>query len=104
MVSFGAQLNRSLAQMLACLFVITELEGDILRCGAISVLLPVFGIANYEAALVGMSDEASIDVGVGIEAVPTIIVFKNAKPISKISGFMQKEYLISFINNSMKED
>ena len=75
-------------------------------CGPCRMLAPVIEEISDENQNITF---INVDVDQGqqlamefnIDAVPTIIVFKDGKPVNRVSGFMPKGELDKFINNSI---
>lgn len=74
-------------------------------CGPCKMLSPVLEeIANERSniSIVKVDIDESSDLArkYGVMAVPTLILFKNGKEISKQTGFMSKDMLIDWINKN----
>ncbi|BDU67552.1 MAG: thioredoxin [Candidatus Tyloplasma litorale] len=71
-------------------------------CGPCQMLLPIYDEISIELHDVKMvkidiDEEPDFASNNGITSVPTIVAFKNGKEVSRVSGFRNKEDLISFI-------
>ncbi|CUU48642.1 thioredoxin [Clostridium beijerinckii] len=73
-------------------------------CGPCKMLAPVFEEASREVRgkakffKVDIDASESIAEKYGIYAVPTMIVFKDGKPVENLSGFMPKQNILNKIN------
>jgi thioredoxin 1 len=73
-------------------------------CGPCHMLAPVVDKLNQEwngAVKVGKLDiDANIGTmnSYGIMGVPTLILFRRGQPVERLSGFMQKERILSKLN------
>lgn len=76
-------------------------------CGPCKMLAPVFQEASDElgskANFVKVDIDQSMDIArkYSVTTVPTIIIFKNGKPVETMIGFMPKEKLISQVNSQL---
>lgn len=72
-------------------------------CGPCRMLAPVLEEIdqNKEAKAtivkVDVDEARDIAMAYGIQVIPTLILFKNGKPVKKESGFMYKAKLLDFI-------
>ncbi len=70
-------------------------------CGPCKMLAPVFQEAENEvegkAKFVKIDIDASLDIArqFNVSSVPTVIVFKDGKPVETLVGFMPKDTLLS---------
>ncbi|MBC3516344.1 thioredoxin [Neobittarella massiliensis] len=75
-------------------------------CGPCKMLHPV--IEQVEAETAGSAEVYQVDIDqesdlaaqYGVMSVPTLIVFKNGKPVNQSLGFMPKERVLALIQNS----
>lgn len=73
-------------------------------CGPCKMLAPVFEAASKEVRgkakffKVDIDASESIAEKYGIYAVPTMIVFKDGKPVENLAGFMPKQNILNKIN------
>ena len=73
-------------------------------CGPCKMLAPVFEEASKEVSgkakffKVDIDASESIAEKYGIYAVPTMIVFKDGKPVENLAGFMPKQNILNKIN------
>ncbi|MZK51150.1 thioredoxin [Clostridium beijerinckii] len=73
-------------------------------CGPCKMLAPVFEEASKEVRgkakffKVDIDASESIAEKYGIYAVPTMIVFKDGKPVENLAGFMPKQNILNKIN------
>lgn len=73
-------------------------------CGPCHMLAPIVARLNDEwngVVKVGHLDiDANIDVTMqySVMGVPTLILFKGGQPVERLSGFMQKERILSKLN------
>jgi len=73
-------------------------------CGPCKMLAPVFEQASMEARGKAKFFKVDIDASeriaekYGIYAVPTMIVFKDGKPVENLAGFMPKQNILNKIN------
>ena len=76
-------------------------------CGPCKMLAPVFAEAGEdmkeEANFYKLDIDESLEIAqqFGVSSVPTMIVFKDGKPVDQIVGFMPKDRLISKIKASL---
>lgn len=76
-------------------------------CGPCKMLAPVFAEAGEdmkeEATFYKLDIDESLEIAqqFGVSSVPTMIVFKDGKPVNQIVGFMPKDRLISKIKASL---
>lgn len=76
-------------------------------CGPCKMLAPVFAEAGEdmkeEATFYKLDIDESLEIAqqFGVSSVPTMIVFKDGKPVDQIVGFMPKDRLISKIKASL---
>ena len=75
--------------------------------GPCKMLAPVFAEAGEdmkeEATFYKLDIDESLEIAqqFGVSSVPTMIVFKDGKPVDQIVGFMPKDRLISKIKASL---
>lgn len=75
-------------------------------CGPCKMLTPIFAQVSGEMSneikfvKINVDEFESIANKFAITSIPTLIVFKNGKNVSNISGFVNKETLINFINEA----
>ena len=73
-------------------------------CAPCRMLAPVVDTLNQEwngAVNVGKLDidaNPNATMEYGVMSVPTLILFKNGQPVERLSGFMQKERILSKLN------
>jgi thioredoxin 1 len=74
-------------------------------CAPCKMLAPVFQQASDEmgssANFVKVDIDQTIDIArkYNVSTVPTVMIFKDGKPVEILVGFMPKESLISKVNN-----
>lgn len=73
-------------------------------CGPCKMLSPIIEELSNEIndvtfAKVNIDESNEIASTYGVTSIPTLVLFKNGKAISKSVGFISKEELKSFINN-----
>lgn len=74
-------------------------------CGPCKMLGPVLEEVEKEVgdsavvAKVNVDDEQDLAVQFGVSSIPTMVLFKNGKPVDRTVGFMSKEKIISFIKS-----
>lgn len=74
-------------------------------CGPCKMLSPVLEevAADVEgkASIVKVDIDESVELAqrFGIMAVPTMVIFKDGKPVKQLQGFMPKAQLVNEINN-----
>lgn len=74
-------------------------------CGPCKMLSPVLeeleeDRSDFKVVKIDVDKEESLAREFGIMSVPTLILFKDGKEISKKVGFMPKELLSSWINEN----
>ena len=73
-------------------------------CGPCKMIGPVLDQAQKETDVqivkVNVEENQNLAMKYGVMGVPTLIVFKDGEPVSKKSGFMPKEHVLSFINEN----
>ncbi|OOP74337.1 thioredoxin [Clostridium beijerinckii] len=73
-------------------------------CGPCKMLAPVFEEASNDMGdkakffKVDVDESGNIAQKYGISAVPTMIVFKDGKPVENLPGFMPKQNILSKVN------
>ena len=55
---------------------------------------------SAEVYQVDIDQESDLAAQYGVMSVPTLIVFKNGKPVNQSLGFMPKERVLALIQNS----
>lgn len=74
-------------------------------CGPCQMLAPVLEeLANaddsFDVVKIDIDSDRDLAIQYDIEAVPTIIIFKNGKELDRTMGFLDKNDLINFINKN----
>ncbi|WP_026889013.1 thioredoxin [Clostridium beijerinckii] len=70
-------------------------------CGPCKMLAPVFEEASMEVRgkakffKIDIDESESIAEKYGISAVPTMIVFKDGRPVENLAGFMPKQNILN---------
>lgn len=76
-------------------------------CGPCKMLAPVFEAASNElkskAHFVKVDIDQSLDIAkkYSVSTVPTVIIFKDGKPIDTMVGFMPQEMLVSKVKSHL---
>ena len=73
-------------------------------CGPCKMIAPVLEELdkdpNFDAKIVKVDvdevEEAAAEMG--IQAIPTLILFKDGKAVDKVLGFQRKDQIINFVN------
>ncbi len=68
-------------------------------CGPCKMLAPVFEQAGEE-----MKNDATflkVDIDQRISTVPTMMIFKNGKPVETLVGFMPKERIVQKVKSHL---
>ena len=74
-------------------------------CGPCQMLAPVLEeLANaddsFDVVKIDIDSDRDLAIQYDIEAVPTLIIFKNGKELDRTMGFLDKNDLINFINKN----
>ena len=74
-------------------------------CGPCKMLAPVIDeIAEEEsvAAIYKVEVDSLMDIAMkySVQSVPTLMIFKNGKPVDTLIGYHSKEEIINFINEN----
>ena len=74
-------------------------------CGPCQMFAPVVDevsneIDSVKFVRIDTDEENNLAEKYGIYSIPTIIIIENGKEIKRVEGYMNKNKLISFINNS----
>lgn len=74
-------------------------------CGPCRMLTPILEELDEEgfgAQIIKVDVDELPDIAreYKIQAIPTLIYFKNGSPINKFTGFMRKDQIINFVNNN----
>lgn len=74
-------------------------------CGPCQMLAPVLEeLANaddsFDVIKIDIDSDRDLAIQYDIEAVPTLIIFKNGKELDRTMGFLDKNGLINFINKN----
>lgn len=56
---------------------------------------------KVDLAIVDVDELADLSIDYGVEAVPTVHIFKNGKSVDKFSGLVDDDILDSFIKKAM---
>lgn len=76
-------------------------------CGPCKMLAPVLAQVSeeYEGKLtflnVDIDENPAIAEQLGIESIPTLVIFKDGKPASATVGFQPKANLVAFIDQAL---
>lgn len=65
-------------------------------CGPCKMLMPVLESVseNIDIIKVNVDEHQDLAVKYGVMSIPTLIVFKDGKPVNKMIGFRSKEQLL----------
>lgn len=74
-------------------------------CGPCQMLAPVLeNLANTDTSIdivkIDIDSDRDLAIQYNIEAVPTLVLFKNGNELDRTMGFLDKNNLINFINKN----
>lgn len=75
-------------------------------CGPCKMLAPIFTqldseMENVTFGKVNVDEEQKLAQQFNVSTIPTLILFEDGKEVKRIKGFVSKEKLFSFIQNSV---
>ena len=76
-------------------------------CGPCKMLAPVFEETSNEMGdkakffKVDVDKSGNVAQKYGISAVPTMIIFKDGKPVENLAGFMPKQNILNKVNSHL---
>ena len=76
-------------------------------CGPCKMMAPIFEqaskIVEPRARLAKLNTEFSQDIAAryGIRSIPTLVIFKNGKEVTRKTGALDKQYLIRFVEANL---
>jgi thioredoxin 1 len=57
--------------------------------------------ADFDVAKINIDDSQTLAMKYGIEVVPTMLIFKEGKPVSKIVGYADEDKIVNEVSKFM---